>query len=242
MHDPMTVAFEITMPFTGKKNSKGGWDKYPRTLFTIWHVDPETDGTDDSCGWFIRSRHGKKKVLEAIEKEFALYWKELFTDFGVPKFSPMAITLHLFQCACYEVWHDWKKVDRYMKKHLYDLIRFSENPTDSMFNAITRKGTDTQEEHIRYFAAIIYPYILRDVRPSWKHPRWHIHHWKIQNHFIQTLKRFLWGRCAGCGGRFTWGYSPTSNAWDSDGPQWFRSEKGIYHHQCYRLPSCKGEL
>lgn len=36
MHDPKTVAHEIRI-----KN----WH-----LVTIWHVDPETDGTDDSCG------------------------------------------------------------------------------------------------------------------------------------------------------------------------------------------------
>lgn len=47
MHDPMTVAFEIKLPFRSEKN------KY-KSLITIWHVDPEKDGSDDSCGWFIR--------------------------------------------------------------------------------------------------------------------------------------------------------------------------------------------
>lgn len=37
MHDPMTVAFEIPRPWP---------------LVTVWHVDPERDGTDDSCDWF----------------------------------------------------------------------------------------------------------------------------------------------------------------------------------------------
>jgi len=37
MHDPMTVAHEIRI--------------FGHHLITIWHVDPETDGTDDSCRW-----------------------------------------------------------------------------------------------------------------------------------------------------------------------------------------------
>ena len=37
MHDPKTVAHEIKL--------------LGHYFITIWHVDPETDGTDDSCGW-----------------------------------------------------------------------------------------------------------------------------------------------------------------------------------------------
>jgi len=37
MHDPMTLAFDVRL---GKVR-----------LLEIWHVDPETDGSDDSCGW-----------------------------------------------------------------------------------------------------------------------------------------------------------------------------------------------
>jgi hypothetical protein len=56
MYDPKTVAHEIKSPFRGKPSRffpKG----YRKPLITIWHVDPERDGTDDSCGWFIRGRH-----------------------------------------------------------------------------------------------------------------------------------------------------------------------------------------
>lgn len=56
MHNPSTVAFEIRSPFRRKPDKffpKG----YRPSLVTIWHVDPERDGSDDSCGWFIRGRH-----------------------------------------------------------------------------------------------------------------------------------------------------------------------------------------
>lgn len=50
MYDPWTVAFSL----------------YP--FLTIWHKDPEKDGTDDSCDWF--DCKPKLTVLEkAIQAE-----------------------------------------------------------------------------------------------------------------------------------------------------------------------------
>lgn len=48
MFDPDSVAFEI--------------GKHGR-ICTIWHCDPCTDGTDSSCGIFMRARHGDPEVL-----------------------------------------------------------------------------------------------------------------------------------------------------------------------------------
>ena len=71
MHDPLTVAFEIYYPWHWKifRPSRRELNitksyKYFEPFITIWHKDPEKDGTDDSCGWFMRSRHGDKKILE----------------------------------------------------------------------------------------------------------------------------------------------------------------------------------
>src|SRR5579864_2137170 len=53
MHDPMVQAFQISYPW--KKYGKKGRDDFERNyheaFITIWHVDPETDGSDDSCGY-----------------------------------------------------------------------------------------------------------------------------------------------------------------------------------------------
>lgn len=54
MHDPMTLAWEIKSPF--KRKSALFKDGYRETLVAIWHVDPEKDGTDDSCDWFNSKR------------------------------------------------------------------------------------------------------------------------------------------------------------------------------------------
>lgn len=90
MHDPMTVAHEI---YLGPKKKKNGHYRSP--LITIWHVDPETDGTDDSCGWFIRKRHVNKSILEKVQKEFEFQFKNnyWFNESGYPIYSPIALTL-----------------------------------------------------------------------------------------------------------------------------------------------------
>ena len=56
MHDPMTVAFEIRYPWRAYKNPRNDWERtYRSSAITIWHVDPEKDGSDDSCDWFGRN-------------------------------------------------------------------------------------------------------------------------------------------------------------------------------------------
>lgn len=42
MHDQYTLAFEFRL--------------FRRRFVTIWHVDPEHDGSDDSCDWFNRGK------------------------------------------------------------------------------------------------------------------------------------------------------------------------------------------
>jgi hypothetical protein len=69
-------------------------------------------------------------------------------------------------------------------------------------------------------------------RPWWRHPRWHVHHWKIQVHPLQMLNRWLFSRCATCGKGFGWGYAPVASGWHPEGPRWFRSEEGVRHHEC----------
>jgi len=62
MYDPMTVAFEIKMPWPRKTTGMNGYKYYP-PLVTIWHVDPERRGDDDSCDWW-----GSHRKLNAKEK------------------------------------------------------------------------------------------------------------------------------------------------------------------------------
>ena len=49
MHDPMTVAFDIRIPKFWQKKRHGIRPNIG--LLTIWHVDPEKDGDENSCDW-----------------------------------------------------------------------------------------------------------------------------------------------------------------------------------------------
>jgi hypothetical protein len=256
MHDPSTLAFDIKYPF-----KRGG---YRPSFISIWHVDPDIRGDDDSCGWFKRARHGDKAVLEKIIKRFAFDWdskfvsdgsgKTYFTGYfypegegaGMPNMSVTAVGLNLFFVAAGEYFEstgqsNWKKARKFMQKNLFDIMLFIENPTDSLRDSIVRKWgcSEKREERIRSMASCIYGWILRNQRPWYRHPRWHIHHWKLQIHPLQDFKRWAFSRCCKCGKRFKFGESPISDNWDSTGPLWFRSETGIYHGNCHG--NCHGD-
>lgn len=247
----MTLAFEIKSPF--KRKSKWWPNGYRNTLVLIWHVDPETDNTDDSCGWFMRSRHGDKATLERIVKAFEFDWDRVFKSdsgkvyytgyfypenegAGMPNMGVTAIVLNLFFIAANEVFKvngltNWKKTRRWMQSHLFDIMFFAENPTDSLRHDVVRFwGTETKrDERIRNMASCIYGWILRETRPWYKHPRYHVHHWKIQWVFGQKLWRFLFRRCAACGKRFHFNESPVTN-WEGE---------TFWHQRCYNHPAAK---
>ena len=242
MHDPSTVAFEIYYPwhkrfwqtdsqYMMEKNSK-----FHTPFITIWHEDPETDGSDDSCGWFMRSKHGDKKILEKIIKEFEFNWDSNWTSEnnnryytgyfrpdGTMNMSIHGIVLDLFFRAAHIVFNcNHKKKDKYINKNLARILHFAENPIDSLHTSITRKFENacgepyseaSRKEWIQTTASIIYGYILRDARPWYKHPRWHIHHWHFQIHPLQGIKRYLFDRCVICKKGFKWGETPITN-WD----------------------------
>lgn len=207
MHSPETVAFKI---YLGKKQKKNG--NYRLPLITIWHNDPEKDGTDDSCGWFIRPRHADQKVLEKIQKEFAFNFKNnyWFDKEGKQIFSTIGTLMLMYECAAWiHFKHNRKKKDAFMRKHCASIIHFAENPIDCGGDCITAKfylSTNSNllsEDRFNGMAGMVYTDILRKERKWYQHPKWHIHHWSIQFHPIQQLKKRWWDKCCICGKRGT---------------------------------------
>jgi len=137
------------------------------------------------------------------------YW---FTEEGMAIFSTSGILLEMYSHACWIYFNrNRRKKMKFMRKYLVDILH-AENPTDSMHRAITsemyyrtvehdRSIVESREERIRSFASIIYGDIMRKMRPWYKHPRWHIHHWEFQFHPFQNLKRRYWDKCCVCGKR-----------------------------------------
>lgn len=63
--------------------------------------------------------------------------------------------------------------------------------------------------------------------------RFHIHHWKVQVHPVQKLRRWALTRCAWCGGRSRKG-DQVNHALSWYGPRgrWWQGEPGLYHGDC----------
>lgn len=69
-------------------------------------------------------------------------------------------------------------------------------------------------------------------RKNW---RWylHVHHWKIQIHALQKLRRYLLTRCAWCGGPSRDGdWVNVSHQWDGPRARWWQGERDLYHMGC----------
>lgn len=77
-------------------------------------------------------------------------------------------------------------------------------------------SVDDPESMVRLIAAAL----NRKFRPWWRHPRWHVHHWRINFDLVRNVQR-TFQRCGGCRKRLGFGYCPTSNG---DGK--------LYHGAC----------
>jgi hypothetical protein len=251
MHDPSTVAFEIRYPWRkyGRKGRNDFEKSYRESFITIWHVDPELDGSDDSCGW-SRPRFSKdqKSRIESIARDEAREpWYQSFCGRNIN--SPTEAETLLRQ-ALLLVGRVFSK--QHICKPTIKPVTFGEasqwacdllcSPVDNLrgglsflpgYHSNREEDRESDREYTaeRFFSCIA-GYVLRERRPWYKHPRWHIWHWSVQIHPLQTFKRWAFSRCTDCGGRFTWGYSPWTNSWNSDGPRWFRSEDDVHHSDC----------
>jgi hypothetical protein len=176
--------------------------------FTLWHKDPEKHGDDDSCGWFLRHYHLDQELAKIIRQEFEFNFKHnyWFTEDGMPIFSTQGIVLNMYGAAAWKIFYpNRRKYDRFFRTHLYSILKFAENPTDSLHRAITneyryrmiehdRSQVESREERIARFSSVVYSDIMRKLRPWYKHPRWHIHHWRVSFNIYSTpyLGPWLW--------------------------------------------------
>jgi hypothetical protein len=63
--------------------------------------------------------------------------------------------------------------------------------------------------------------------------QWHVHHWKLQIHPIQHLRRWALTRCEWCHGRSRKGVLVNhSQQWDREPGPWWKGERGLFHSDC----------
>lgn len=241
MHDPKGVAHEIRRPWRDAPSKM--WPKgYRPSIITIWHVDPEKDGTDNSCGWaFPKLTERQLERLKGLAWHEGMYpyfmrceakdWTGTRTE---AEALYRALILHVARAIEVPMTFDAAAKRAAQRIHFpesWDAAKAFCFLPGYHTNYETATAKDREEVFMGTVSGIARG-ILADRRPWYRHPRWHFWHWEFQFHPIQQFKRWAFSRCAGCGNRFTWGYSPVSHQWDSDGPRWFRGERGVFHEKC----------
>lgn len=222
MYDPQTVAHEIKYPW---KNKHG----YRELIITIWHVDPEKRSLgcrrDDSCGWF--SPPYTEKEQEIIKKLVKDQYDQLFAKKvayeKAKSYASICVNQDCFG-AIYWIWRAMKNlfnkkvawqygVDVSHKEFQY-IYQLAHNPVDNFqwhMKGIMEPG-DKGLQNFEEFVFLIFRSFRSYYRPWYKHPRWHIRHWKIQFHPWQRFKRKFIERCCKCNQRFKGG--PVYSDWD----------------------------
>ena len=257
MHDPMTVAFTIKLPwYHTTKMGKSDY-RYWEDFITIWHVDPEKGG-EDSCGWSTPPlTELDRKVLASLVASDA--YEMTFSSGSVPEqgvvlnpeynYHQLAPgnSLALVACAwlliakekAHLTGHDhggWRRLDRLSTREWWNVVQLALYPPDNLRASLCDPGRPREEQVEGFLRCVLRAY-NRFYRPWYRHPRWHFWHWHLQIHPLQTFKRWAFSRCCKCGKRFRYGESPVTNQWNSEGPKWFRSERGVFHGDCDRPAS-----
>lgn len=217
--------------------------------FDVWHIDPERPGTgnrtDDSCGWFDRTpgayadavvylmkdatfMHDVRLILARREPMPFPFYEGIserhMTGLRLPAGEALALTLLI--ASELELRRRWNGQDGKGGAHASAWKRFSTqryditaeaaslalNPTDNLSH------TDDPESAVRLISAAL----NRRLRPWWRHPRWHVHHWQVNFDLARNLKR-MFQRCATCGKRLGFGYCPTSDGC------------GLHHGACFGM-------
>jgi len=237
MHDPLTVAFDVRWPWP---RSGERWRR--PILFTVWHKDPALRGDDDSCGWSRPKLSDKQReTLKSLA-----WWeaREPWFQKLEAKSDEDPIHAEAMIRAALVLTARWLRLRiSYQEVSLW-AIELTHNHSDNLRSKLAllagwhTNSSDPNDEYWRneqamaLFASLAV-FILGERRRWWQHPRWHVWHWSIQVPFVQNLQRWLFSRCCRCGGRFTWGYSPTTDSWNGSGPRWFIGEPGVYHSDCW---------
>lgn len=207
----MTVAHEI---YLGRKQKRNGHYRSP--FITIWHVDPEkrTLGTrsDDSCGWF--SPPYTEKDAEVIRKLAKDQYSSLFAKKVAyeeeKSYAYICINQDCFG-AIYWMWRalkntfnkkvPWQYGVELSSKEFQYIYQLAYNPVDNFqwhMKGIMESG-EKGIKNFEEFVFLIYRSFRSYYRPWYKHPRWHIRHWKITFPIFRDFYRKYFQKCSICG-------------------------------------------
>lgn len=222
------------------------YDLSPWIGVDVWHIDPEKPGTgnrtDDSCGWFDRTpgvyadavayllkdegfMHDVRLIIARREAMPYPFYEGIserhMTGLRLPAGEALALTVMIAQALELRRWWNgqngrsgahgssWRRLFDRKRPVTEEAQSLALNPTDNLSHVENPEGA------IRLIAAAL----NRKFRPWWKHPRWHVHHWKINFHLARSLRR-MFQPCATCRKPLGFGYCPVNNG------------RGDHHHGC----------
>jgi hypothetical protein len=198
MHDPLTVAFEIKYPWPkwGRKGQSEWERSYRENFITIWHKDPLKFAgkcgcrDDDSCGWFRPpcSEDDAKRIRKLAKEQYSsIFERQVRTDESA-SYARICFTPSAYD-AVYWIWLAikhlyrkrgcWQYGCRLSVRELESIYMLSSNPVD---NVRTLVDEVRDEDTFNRLVFCIFRAYQRHYRPWYRHPRWHIAHWRIQFH------------------------------------------------------------
>lgn len=187
---------------------------YRDTFIRIWHKDPERGGSDDSCGWsYPRCSDKQRERIGSVawgEARSPYFLKQAGREFAgtMADAEAMERGLLLLVADVVGVELSFEEASRMAARaiHQADCVhpanKFCFEPG---YHSNFKEDREYDREDV--FKGLCFGAASRilDLRRPWyRHPRWHIHHWRMQIPIWQTFYRWAFERCSKCGKGFAW--------------------------------------
>lgn len=258
MHDPCHVVHEIRYPLWEHKphpiikhgyrrGSRQEWERmsekerrgrdamwprgYRNPLITIWHVDPESDGSDSSCRNAL-----SRLTVKQRERLRALAWNEArdphFLKRRGTEWNGTMAEAESYWRGLMLVVAEWAGIPvtlDYATEWAAKLVHTPDccPPRHKLCfepGYHTNLKEDTREQREDRFFGIcqwIAGHLIERRQPWWKYPKWHFWHWRIQVHPLQNWWHRNFAKCDVCGkkmGRAT----RIGTCWDTPRVAWWK--------------------
>ncbi len=175
MKDPYTLICTIKIP-------------YGPTVGHLWHRD--RDGCDGACGW---SRHlftpAERRAMEHLadaeaKEPYFLRWNEEFHTGDIELRETLYRSLVLLVADMMNIDVSFDEAAKMASRLTARGDGFSGHARTFCFKPgyHTNNPRDTVDGRHDVFASIIYGIagqLMLKRRPWYRHPRWHVHHWRL---------------------------------------------------------------